>query len=291
MFNSSFFKRYQPAIAIFIVVAIIATSLSFAPVRAIASNLLKVFRVQTVQVVRVDREDMEALQNNPNLEALVKKFEPQLDVITDSEPEKVDSLDEAAERVGYPVAEITALPEGAGSPSIAVYQQKVVQLQLDKDLLEAVFDAAEIEIDLPDSINQEPIIVTQPNTVVQKWHQEGKQTLGFIQMPAPAVEYPDDLDLNALGAAGLQLLGMSKDEAEALSTTIDWANTVILPIPNDAQTTISEVSINGAKGLVFTNPEADENHAAIMWMQNGKNYFIGGDYSAEEVVEMAKSVK
>jgi acid stress-induced BolA-like protein IbaG/YrbA len=291
MFNRSFIKRHQPVLAILTVVAIMAISFSFAPVRAVARDFLKIFRVQTIRVVQVDREQMEALRDNPNLRGLIDKLEAQIKVITDDEPQKVDSLDEAAELVGYPVAQITALPEDVGEPSITVYQEKVVHLQLDKDLLEAIFEAAEIEVDLPDSLNEEPIVVTQPNTVIQKWHQEGQVVLEFVQMSAPAIEYPDDLDLNALGVAGLQLLGMSKEEAEALAATIDWANTIILPIPNDSEVMVAEVSINGANGLLFVNPDEDEDGAAVTWMQNGMSYFINGDYSTEQTVEMAESVK
>jgi hypothetical protein len=291
MFKRSFIKRYQPALAILAVVAIIAISFSFAPVRAMARDFLKIFRVQTFRVVQVDREQMDALRDNPNLRGLIDKLEAQIKVATDNEPEKVDSLDEAAKLVGYPVAQITALPEDVGEPSITVYQEKVVQLQLDKDLLEAIFEAAEIEVALPDSLNEEPIVVTQPNTVVQKWHQEDQTILEFVQMSAPAVEYPDDLDLNALGVAGLQLLGMSKEEAETLAATIDWANTIILPIPNDSEVMITEISINGANGLLFVNPDEDEDGAAVTWMKNGMSYFINGDYAAGQTVEMAESVQ
>ena len=291
MFNRSFIKRYQPVLAILTVVAIIAISFSFAPVRAVARDFLKIFRVQTIRVVQVDREQMEALRDNPNLKGLIDKLEAQIKVIADDEPQKVDSLDEAAELVGYPVVQITALPEDVGEPSITVHQEKVVHLQLDKDLLEAIFEAAEIEVDLPDSLNEEPIVVTQPNTVIQKWHEEGQVVLEFVQMTAPAIEYPDDLDLNALGVAGLQLLGMSKEEAETLAATIDWANTIILPIPNDSEITIAEVSINGANGLLFVNPDEEEGSTAVTWMQNGMSYFINGDYSAEQTIEMAESVK
>jgi hypothetical protein len=291
MFSQSFMKRYQPVIAILSVVAIIAISFSFAPVRAMAGNLLKIFRVQTVKVIPVDKDYIEALENNPNLKQLVDEFKPEIEVITKSEPQKVDSLAQAAELAGFPVAQITAVPEDIGAPSITVYQQKVVHLNLDKDLLEAIFEAAEIEISLPDSLDEEPIIITQPNTVVQEWYQEDKKILGFVQMTTPAVEYPDDLDLNALGVAGLQLLGMSKEEATALGATIDWANTIILPIPNESDVTVTEISINGAKGFVFAPPDSTDDEAAIMWSRNGMSYFIVGNYPAEQIIGIAKSVK
>jgi len=291
MASQPFIKRYQAAIAVLTAVAIIAIALSFAPVRAMAGNLLKIFRVQTVTIVPVDQEDMEALRNNPNLERLADQLEPQLEVIDEGEAQKVDSLDEAADLAGFQVAQITALPAEVGEPSISVFQQKIIRLQLDKELLEAVFEAAEIEIDLPDSLDEEPVIVTHPNTVIQTWYQEGEEILEFVQMPSPSISYPDGLDLDALGVAGLQLLGRSKEEAEKLGATIDWANTMVLPVPNNAKTEINEVSINGAKGLVFVNSDSEEDGAAIMWTHNGLSYFIKGDYSTDKVVEMAKSVE
>jgi hypothetical protein len=171
-----------------------------------------------------------------------------------------------------------------------VHKQRVVQMNLDKDLLEAIFEAAEIEISLPDSLDEEPIVVTQPDAVIQKWQQEGNSVLEFVQMAAPAIEYPDDLDLNALGVAGLQLLGMPKDEAEDLGKTIDWANTLILPVPKNGQVTVTEISINGGQGFIFAEKDSDD-EAAVMWQNNGMSYFVNGDYAAEQMVEVAKSVK
>ena len=291
MINQPFVKRYQPLIILGTVAAIIAIALSFAPVRTMASNLLKVFRVQTVQIVPVDKEDMEALRNNPNLERLINQLEPQLEVAEDSEPEKVDSLDEAADKVKFQITRITTLPDEAGDPTITVLRQKVVQLQLDKALLAAVFEAAEIEVELPDSLNDEPLVIIHPDTVEQKWHQEGEKILEFIQMPAPSIEYPDGLNLDELGVASLQLLGMSAEEAAALGATIDWANTMVLPVPNNGKMEVEEVAINGARGLLFATPDSEDERVAVTWSQNGMSYFLAGKYPAATMVEMARSVQ
>ncbi|MBN1994634.1 MAG: hypothetical protein JW953_18185 [Anaerolineae bacterium] len=291
MFSQFFLKRYQPALVILAIVAITTILFSFAPVRAVAGNLLKIFRVQTVRILPVDSEHVKSLENDPRFQGLMDELEPQIKVLTDSEPERVDSLAEAAEMVGFPVVQITALPDGLNEPDrIMVYRQKVAQVQLDKELLEALFEAAEIEISLPDSLNEEPILITQPNTVIQEWQQEGQRTLEFVQMTTPQIQYPDDLDLNALGVAGLQLLGMSKEEASQLGATINWADTLILPIPKNGQLTATEVSINGANGFLFTAQAKDE-ESAVMWPQAGMTYFVNGNYAAEQTIEMAESVK
>jgi anti-sigma factor RsiW len=291
MSNPSFFKRYQPAIITLAVIAIVAIALSFAPVRAIAGNLLSVFRVQNVQVVPVDEDHMRSMRSDPQINGILEDLEAEVDVISDGgEPEEVDSVEQADEKVNFSVGRITALPDGLDEPTrIEVGKQRVVAMHLDKALLDALFEAAEIEISLPDSLNEQPIVVTQPDAVMQHWQVEANR-LEFIQMASPSVEYPDDLDLNALGAAGLQFLGMSKDEAEALSDTIDWANTLILPVPRDGEISVTEISLNGTKGFLFVDKKNSDS-AALMWTQNGMTYFISGDYSAEQIVEMAQSVK
>jgi hypothetical protein len=291
MSNPSFFKRYQPAIITLAVIAIVAVSLSFAPVRAVAGNLLRVFRVQAVQVVPVDKDHMQSMKNDPRIKGILEDLEAEVNVISDGEePEEVDSVEQADEKVNFTVARITALPDGLDDPTkIEVAQQRIVEMHLDKALLDALFEAAEIEVSLPDSLNEQPIVVTQPDTVMQRWQVEDNR-LEFVQMASPSVEYPDDLDLNALGAAGLQFLGMSKEEAEALSDTIDWANTLILPVPKGGDVSVAEISINGAKGFLFTH-EDDSDGAAVMWMQDGMSYFINGDYPAAQIVEMAQSAQ
>jgi anti-sigma factor RsiW len=290
MFDRSFIKRYRPVIVTVAVLAVIGVAFSFAPVRALAGDLLKIFRVQNVEVVEVDTEHIRALENDPRFQGLIEQFEPQIEVIADSQPQAVDSLAEADELVSFSAVQITALPANRKEPNnVTVLKQKTVEVSLDKELLEAIFEAAEIEVSLPDSLGNTPIVVTQPDAIAQTW-MIGEATLDFIQMTTPQIEYPDDVDLNELGVAGLQLLGMSQEEAVALAETIDWANTLILPIPKDAKMTVSEISVSGAKGFLFTS-EYEEDAAAVMWQKDGMSYFINGDYPAEQIVEMAESVQ
>lgn len=291
MFSKSFFRRYQSVMAVLAVVAIVAGLFSFAPVRAMAGSFLKIFRVQTVKIVPVDADHLRAMREDPRFQGLIDEFEAQIQVVADSEAQQVDTLAEAADLAGFPVAEITTLPGDLGAPSrVTVFQEKVVRLDLDKELLEAMFEAAEIEISLPDSLNEEPIMVTQPNSVAQTWLADDQEILGFVQMTTPVVEYPDDLDLDALGVAGLQLLGMSEAEATALGASIDWTTTLVLPIPKDASMSVTEVSVNGAAGFLFANPDAQETGAAVMWQQGDMSYMLAGDFSADQVMTMAESV-
>jgi len=289
MMQPSFFRKYQPALSTVAIIAVLALLFSFAPVRAAAGNFLQIFRVQQVKVVPVDMAQVESLTENGNLSALMEQFDTNVAVVSgDTEPHEVANVAAANSAVPYKVR----VPNSGESPStVLVYPQTVVNVQLDRDLVAAVFEAADIAVDLPDSLGDTPLVITKPDTVIMDWSGNGS-SLEFMQMPVPQIEYPDDLDLNALGVAGLQLLGMSKAEAEALGATIDFANTLVLPFPTDADMSYREVSINGGQGIVVSNDGASgKNESGLMWQADGMSYFMSGEFTADELVLLAETVK
>ena len=96
---------------------------------------------------------------------------------------------------------------------------------------------------------------------------------------------------------GAALVGATRfatypEQAKSLGATIDWANTMVLPVPSNAVTEIEEVTLaNGGKGLIFSNPGADEDEAAIMWTHSGMSYLIRGGYETDTVKALAGSVE
>ncbi len=290
MFSQGFMKQYKPAIIGLVTVVMVAILFSFAPVRTLAANFLTIFRVQEVKIVRVDVDRIEDLKNNEELSGLLDQLDQDPDVVSGGgDPEEVETVDEAAGKVDFSVARIGALPEDAGETNkILVQEEAVYSLDLDKDLLESIFEAAGVELSLPDSLNEQPITVTKGDSVYQQWGTEEKPTLSFAQMRSPEIDHPDDLDLNAFGVAVLQLLGKSKEEAEAMGQTIDWANTLLLPIPNDDEVDATEVDINGAKGVLSSK---DDKGSGLMWQRDGITYILGGEYGSEQLLSIARSVQ
>jgi anti-sigma factor RsiW len=288
MLNHAFVKRYQSAITAVALVLTLIVAFSFAPVRAVAGDLLKIFRVQQVKVIQVDTDNF---REDGEIGQLLEQVAPDSRVVVDGgKPVEVASLEEAAAHAGYTPAEIRALPADAGERVMIKVQDKSVnEVKVDLEIARAVFDAAKISVSLPDSLEDTPIIITRPTLVMQTWGNADKPTLSLAQMESPQIEYPDDLDLNTLGTAGLQLLGYSEAEAKALADTIDWTNTLLFPVPSDADVEVSEVSINGGSGVLFTKP--DEEESGVMWQKDGKSYFLLGQYSADQILQAAESVR
>jgi len=297
MLSKSFIKRHQPAVAGLAILLTVAIALSFAPIRAFAGDLLRIFRVQEVKVVPVDANRLEDLEENEEFSSLLDQFSANKEVVVDGgDPQIVSTLSEAATLVDFRVAEVTDIPNTAGPlAEVSIHHKSVYQIRLDPGLMEAIFEAGGIEIDLPDSLNGQSIIATRPTMLMQEWRNGEDLGLGFAQLESPQIEYPDDLDLNALGVAGLQLLGKSKSEAEQLAATIDWANTLIMPMPSDAEVEVTEVSINGIKGMLFNNlSDSEKMHrpeAGLMWQKDGRTYLLSGPYEADQLVAIAQSVR
>ncbi len=97
-------------------VAVLAISLAFPPVQAIANSFLKLFRVQQVQVVPVDTERLAGeMRQTTRLEGL---FTESVQVEQDGERQEVPSADEASARLGMPVRLPAAL-EGKAARSMS----------------------------------------------------------------------------------------------------------------------------------------------------------------------------
>lgn len=305
-----FVKQYQPAIIGLAAALVMVLMFSFVPVRALAGQFLQIFRVQGVVVVPVDTANLEGLEGNENLEVLLEQIAKEAEVLGEGEEQTFDSVSDAATAVPFTVAELGGMPVADG---VMVSSEMTARVLVDRELAQAVLDAADVELQLPRSLDDTPIIINRPTMLGQAWgfdpgemkadrpddgyhgrdhaSAEARDGLLFLQMPAPEIQYPDDLDLNALGVAGLQMLGYSEAEAIALGATIDWANTLVLPIPTDTNVDVTQVDINGATGQLVN--ERDGEGAALTWQSGGMTYFLTGssEYNADTLLELARSVR
>ncbi len=294
MLTNSFLGRHRAAVAVGASVVVLAALFSLAPVRALAGDFLKIFRMESVKTVLVDADHLSEMEKDPQFEGMIERLEVQAKVLSQSEPEEAESLAEAGSKVGFQVKEIAELPQGLQEPdSITFFQKRVVSLNLDRELLEAMFEAADIQVNLPASLDNNPIVVTEPASVVQDWGDDGDLVLKFVQMVTPQIEYPQDVDLQALGAAGLQLLGVSEEDATEFAQSVDWNTTLVMPIPDNGQVTVKETKLNGRPAYVFTsvNKRSDTEQSAVMWQQDGFSYFLKGTYTPDELLAMAASVR
>jgi hypothetical protein len=115
--------------------------------------------------------------------------------------------------------------------------------------------------------------------------------VALVQIPSPTVNAPPDLDVAQLAELGLQMTGMTPEQAKAYSQTVDWTSTLIIPIPKNAAV-YQQVQVDGVTGTLIQRPADDAPQYALVWVKDGIIYAISalGTDSANAIA-MANSMK
>ena len=283
--------------------------LAFPSTRALAGELLNLFRVQQVQVVSVDFTGLEQLTGDG---ALGNRF---TELISDSvdmqqepgEPVAAASAEEASQLAGFNVripADMT--PSQINVTSAAAFSMTLdrakAQALLDEagrsDLvLPASVDGAEVSVDIPASVSvafgtcPRPGSEVSGNTEQSTTQRRYPDCVILAQIPSPNVNAPADLDIEALARIGLEFTGMSPEEAAELTSTVDWTSTLLVPIPRNAAAH-EQVSVDGVTGTLIQRPSGEGPQFALLWVKDGIIYAISGlGTNSEQALEMANSLR
>jgi hypothetical protein len=197
-----------------------------------------------------------------------------------SEPVRVDSLAEAEAAAGWQAGG----PGQLGEPdAIYVIGGASGRLTINVENARTLMSLAGADPELiPDSLDGAEVNVTVYPAISQNWD----DGVVLIQSPSPLVAYPEDVNVTALGQALLEVLGMEPGPARRLAESIEWTNTVLLPVPASIAS-FSEVQIGGSSGLALTS--VDGQNAAVLWESEGMVFVLSG-FDAEELVGIANSV-
>jgi hypothetical protein len=114
----------------------------------------------------------------------------------------------------------------------------------------------------------------------------------LAQMPSPTVDAPPDLDVAQVAEVGLQLTGMTADEARAYSQTVDWTTTLVIPIPRSGHE-YRPVTVDGVTGYLIYRMSDDGAPArySVVWARDGMVYGLSGFGPAETGLALANSLK
>lgn len=271
--------RRNTVVAILLVVLVFGVAFSFPAVRAAASDFLGLFRVQKFAAISVSPEQL------ARLEEIAEQglYPGQLEMISDpGQPQIATSLREAARLAGQPVRSPAAL----GQPTrIEITRGGSARLTIDLQAARTLLDIAGADPTLlPDSLEGATVDATIYPAVYQEW----ADGTAFVQTESPLVDYPDDVDPAVIGEALLQALGMERDRARDLAQSIDWANTLLLPVPTNVAT-FSEVRVEGQVGLGLSSIDGQGN--VILWQRGGRVYMLMGDQDVNELVRVAESLR
>ena len=287
---------------------ILAMVFAFPSTRALAGELLNLFRVQQVQVVPVDFTGLEQLTGDGALgnqftELISKSVDMQQEP---GEPVQAASADEASQLAGFTVR----VPSGMTPSQINVTRSAAFSMTLDRTKAQALLDdAGRSDLVLPDSVDGAEISVDIPASASVAFGTCPKPGPGgagnheqstterlypdcviLAQIPSPSVNAPADLNIEELARIGLEFTGMSPEEAAELTSTVNWTSTLLVPIPRNAAIH-EQVSVDGVTGTLIQRSSNGSAQFALLWVKDGIIYAISGlGTNSQQAIEMANSL-
>ena len=306
MWHRIFASKYRPVWAAFVLVTVLAVSLSFPQVRAVATSFLGLFRVEQIEAVEVgiSLDDLPS-EMEQHFVALDNLLADQLIVENVSEPIEVDSLAAASQIAGFSVrtpSEFTGKDQ-----RIMVQHETSVRLVIDRDRWQTIIDSMGYDFNIPPSADGAEVKFNIPNAVVTGY---GECTLNaaneieiekgpsdtlsdctiLLQSEALEIEAPPGLDINQAGQVMLQIMGMSPEEAAAFSKRVDWATTLVVPVPQGAD--YRSVTVDGVDGVLLEDTYPGGNARFTMfWVKDGMFYALSGDGARYAPVRIGNSLE
>ncbi len=294
--------RYA-AIAVLLLAVIIAVPAT----RALADQVLNLFRVEQVTVVPVDFTGMKALSGNGPLGQQIS------DLVSSSitmkqkpgEPVVVGSAAEATQKAGFAVR----LPQNATPSRLSVQNGAAFDFTIEQAKAQALLnEAGRSDLVLPTDIDGAVISVkvpasvradfgTCPDPTASESVMRGSASRNYpdcmmlAEIPSPTVDAPANVDVAQLAEIGLEFTGMTKEQAAAFTKTVNWSSTLVVPIPKNAAT-YEQVAVDGVTGTLIQRPTDDAADFVLIWIKNGIIYSIGGlGSNSQQAIDMANSLK
>lgn len=284
----------KPVLAPVVAVVVLSALLSVPAVRASAESFLALFRVVNFVAVPVDEERLAVLEST--------QFDPQhlignqLQVLEQSSPMAVLSVEQASEAAGFAVRVPSYMPTSALLAGIEVVGTQRARATADVSRLREVMDVLGItDLSVPDGVDGQAIDVSIPPVVTLTYNRGGTFAARLRQARSPEVTLPTGVDLAALAEIGLRILGLPPTDARTFAQAIDWHTTMIVPLPASA-TSFKQVTVDGQPGLMVeqarTRPDgARQVSHLVLWSSGGQVYGLDGVVSTTDMLAMAESLK
>ncbi len=291
-------------------VAILVLVLAVPATRAMAAQLLGLFRVQQVTVIPVDFSGMQTLAGDNTLGKQIGQMLSSAVTVTRkaSPPETVADAAQASSQAAFNVR----LPQNLTPSQIVVDQGLAFSFKVDRARAQALIDeAGRKDLVLPDSIDGAEVSVNVPAGVSASYgtcpaltNAESSASIGMngstgrrypdcvimAEIPSPTVTAPVGVDVSQLAQIGLEFTGMSADQAAAFAKTVNWTSSLVIPIPRNAAT-YENVPVDGVTGTLIQRPVDDAPQYALIWVKNGIIYAIAGLGSdSQKALNMAASL-
>jgi hypothetical protein len=300
--------RWRPLQAGVIVLAIIAVAANFGPTKRLAQKFLASLRVPKVQAVSVDLSSFVGPNANPTLQQMVSQMiSDHVNVTVNEQEQSVADAGAASQLAGFPIKLLTARKD---APKLAVGGRHELTLAVDRARLQAIVaEAGRPDLSLPPAIDGAAVSVKLPRTVRAQYgtcpgppsatanvitptpaSTEFNDCVVLTEGPSPVVNVPAALNVEQLVQIGLELAGMSPNQAHEFLQTVNWQSTLGVSVPRFMRS-YESVTVDGVPGTLLNTAGRRGPTYALVWANKSMVYSMTGFGDSGRAVALADSLK
>ncbi|HEY6328315.1 MAG TPA: hypothetical protein VI756_03185, partial [Blastocatellia bacterium] len=271
--------------------------------RTWAQQVLGLLRIEHVAPAPVTNDHFSPQQYDMLGGGLARLLSDDIRVTKDPGPLRAAaSAGQAGALAGFNVR----LPENSSlAPVLSVEGESGYRMKLNLVRLQSIVNnAGRPDIQLPPEIDGAAIDINIPKAVFAAYGEcppsgpelnpissDFSNCIALIELTPPVVLTPSNLNLPELAVIGLQVGGMSKDNAEAFTKTVDWTSMLVIPVPEHLAT-YQTVQVDGVQGVMINQNVGRGAPAAfaLLWFKDGIDYWVVGRGDSSRAISIANSL-
>ncbi|MGB9780836.1 DUF2275 domain-containing protein [Caldanaerobacter sp.] len=272
----SLFTKYKKAIAAALIVAFIAASAFFPPLKNAEAKLLNIFRLDKMQVITITPEDITQIQNqfyDKGIKNISLKDYGEIIKDGSSEGRQIspDELDKVKSELGYEIK----LPADENFEIKHAYISKIEGLEfilkVDKiNELIKTFGGTHL---FPTELDRKPIIINFGRAIDMDLQKKGSEKIQIVLdiVKTPEIVVPEGVDVDKVIDALINLPFLPENIKRQIASVTDWKETLPIPMPMDNNTEIKEITLRGNKGILIVE-KSGPYFVTLGWTENGVMY-------------------
>jgi hypothetical protein len=280
--------------------------------RSLVGHFLSSLRMQKVQAVNVDLSAFTDPNANPSLHQMVAQMIS--DKVTRSVNEPDQTASDAAVAGNLAGFHVQLLSARKDPPKLVVAGEQAVNLFVDRARLQTIFtEAGHPELAVPASLDGGAVSVDLPRAVEVQYRTcpgptsatgeiasnimgptpgttQYSDCVRLREGPNPVVKVPPELDVRHLAEIGLEVAGMTPNQATDFLKTVNWHSTLVMSVPRFLRS-YEPVKVAGAQGTLLTMASRRGPGYTLIWSKDGTGYSMEGFGDSSQAVQLAESLK
>lgn len=267
------------------------------PVRAMANDIFKIFRVQEVKGISISQDDLN------EIDRLFQEGEGSKDIKNFGEIDV--SYQSEGYEFKYPIKNTdikskmptATLPVNNGEfafETAKIEPQVDIKLSLDvhkiNDFLKYIGEDSEI----PLILHEKPFVIHTKDVLTYDMTSDsdnGQKYINISQMEAPILEMPGDIDEEELAKSLFSMSFLPENIKKQLRAIGDITSTLPVPYSVDNETK-KDITVLGEKAVLIQSKQSENNYLRLTFKKNNKLYFINADNcSVDDVLSIVNSME